>query len=168
MRQLVVGDVEPPEPTILVAARPECGITRPQAPGRARLLPTSHDVRDVVGERPAEGEHGSGDPVLPCMATHMMPPTGLPQVVWRAGLDLNPLDVTDPADLALRHGLPVSHVDEAVRAVRAAGPPGIAQRTVRDLLRAQAEDLAERRLAPAWRQAPIRNAAPRLCRPCRR
>ena len=35
-------------------------------------------------------------------------------------------------------------------AVRAAGPPGIAQRTVRDLLRAQAEDLAERRLAPAW------------------
>ena len=55
-----------------------------------------------------------------------------------------------PADLAVRHGLPVSHVDEAVRAVRAAGPAGIAQRTVRDLLRAQAEDLAERRLAPAW------------------
>ena len=48
------------------------------------------------------GDHlvGSGDPVLPCTATHMMPPTGLPHVVWRAGLDLNPLDVTDPADLA--------------------------------------------------------------------
>ncbi|MGN9780737.1 DUF2332 family protein [Nonomuraea sp. ZG12] len=48
------------------------------------------------------GDHqvGSGDPVLACTATHMLPPTGLPQVVWRAGLDLNPLDVTDPADLA--------------------------------------------------------------------
>ncbi|WP_327106995.1 DUF2332 family protein [Nonomuraea glycinis] len=41
-----------------------------------------------------------GGPVLPCTATQMMPPTRLPQVVWRAGLDLNPLDVTDPADLA--------------------------------------------------------------------
>jgi hypothetical protein len=30
----------------------------------------------------------------------MRPPTGLPEVVWRAGLDLNPLDVTDPADVA--------------------------------------------------------------------
>jgi hypothetical protein len=27
------------------------------------------------------------------------PPAGLPEVVWRAGLDLNPLDVTDAADL---------------------------------------------------------------------
>src|SRR5580700_5480496 len=29
----------------------------------------------------------------------MVQPAGLPEVVWRAGLDLNPLDVTDPADL---------------------------------------------------------------------
>jgi hypothetical protein len=28
------------------------------------------------------------------------PPAGVPEVVWRAGLDLNPLDVTEPADLA--------------------------------------------------------------------
>jgi hypothetical protein len=48
------------------------------------------------------GDHliGSGDPLLACTATNVAPPTGLPQVVWRAGLDLNPLDVTDPADLA--------------------------------------------------------------------
>lgn len=48
------------------------------------------------------GDHlvGSGDPVLACTATNMAPPIGLPQVVWRAGLDLNPLDVTDPVDLA--------------------------------------------------------------------
>ncbi|MFI7107078.1 DUF2332 domain-containing protein [Nonomuraea sp. NPDC050227] len=48
------------------------------------------------------GDHlvGSGDPVLACTAAGLAPPTSLPQVVWRAGLDLNPLDVTDPADLA--------------------------------------------------------------------
>ncbi|GAA4562114.1 DUF2332 domain-containing protein [Micromonospora coerulea] len=48
------------------------------------------------------GDHhvGSGEPVLDCVATGMAPPARLPQVVWRAGLDLNPLDVTDPADLA--------------------------------------------------------------------
>jgi hypothetical protein len=48
------------------------------------------------------GDHqiGTGDPVLSCVATGMAPPAGRPEVVWRAGLDLNPLDVTDPADLA--------------------------------------------------------------------
>jgi hypothetical protein len=47
------------------------------------------------------GEHqiGAGDPLLECAATGMEPPARLPEVVWRAGLDLNPLDVTDPADL---------------------------------------------------------------------
>jgi hypothetical protein len=43
---------------------------------------------------------GAGSPVLDCAATGMVPPAGVPEVVWRAGLDLNPLDVTDPADVA--------------------------------------------------------------------
>jgi hypothetical protein len=43
---------------------------------------------------------GAGVPVLACAATGMAPPADLPEVVWRAGLDLNPLDVTDPADVA--------------------------------------------------------------------
>ena len=42
----------------------------------------------------------TGDPVLECAATGVAPPAGLPEVVWRAGIDLNPLDVTDPADVA--------------------------------------------------------------------
>ncbi|GAB3139624.1 DUF2332 domain-containing protein [Microbispora hainanensis] len=48
------------------------------------------------------GDHpvGSGEPVLDCAATGVTPPARLPDVVWRAGLDLNPLDVTDPADVA--------------------------------------------------------------------
>lgn len=48
------------------------------------------------------GDHqlGAGVPVLDCAATGMAPPAGRPDVAWRAGLDLNPLDITDPADLA--------------------------------------------------------------------
>jgi hypothetical protein len=47
------------------------------------------------------GNHriGTGEPVLPCVASGVAPPARRPEVAWRAGLDLNPLDVTDPADL---------------------------------------------------------------------
>jgi hypothetical protein len=44
-------------------------------------------------------EVGSSGPVLDCALTGTAPPTRLPEVVWRAGLDLNPLRVTDPADV---------------------------------------------------------------------
>jgi len=43
---------------------------------------------------------GDGEPMLECALTGAAPPTTRPEVVWRAGLDLNPLDITDPADLA--------------------------------------------------------------------
>ena len=48
------------------------------------------------------GDHvvGSGEPVIDCAATGLTPPVDVPDVVWRAGLDLNPLDVTDSADVA--------------------------------------------------------------------
>ncbi|MFI6761728.1 DUF2332 domain-containing protein [Micromonospora sp. NPDC050417] len=48
------------------------------------------------------GQHaiGSGEPVLECAASGVAPPTVLPEVVWRAGLDPNPLRVTDPVDVA--------------------------------------------------------------------
>jgi hypothetical protein len=40
-------------------------------------------------------------PVFRCVANAATPrPTATPQVVWRAGLDLNPLDVADPAQAA--------------------------------------------------------------------
>ncbi len=39
---------------------------------------------------------------LECTLTGTAPPTRLPGVVWRAGIDLNPLDVTDPEDRAWR------------------------------------------------------------------
>jgi hypothetical protein len=48
------------------------------------------------------GDHviGSGEPVLECAASGVALPAGVPEVAWRAGLDLNPLDVTDQADIA--------------------------------------------------------------------
>jgi hypothetical protein len=48
------------------------------------------------------GESTAGAPsVLACRAKGDVPlPAALPQVAWRGGLDLNPLDVTDPGDMA--------------------------------------------------------------------
>ncbi|MEV4464521.1 DUF2332 domain-containing protein [Micromonospora echinofusca] len=43
---------------------------------------------------------GAGDPAFGCAAIGMAPPDRLPEVVWRAGVDLNPLRVTEPADVA--------------------------------------------------------------------
>jgi hypothetical protein len=40
-------------------------------------------------------------PIFPCKPAETMPlPKILPQVVWRSGLDLNPIDVNDPAEAA--------------------------------------------------------------------
>jgi hypothetical protein len=77
------------------------------------------------------GDHmiGSGEPVLECVATGMAPPARVPDVVWRAGLDLNPLDVTDPADVAWLDALIwPEHAHrrarlQAAAAVAAADPP---------------------------------------------
>jgi hypothetical protein len=77
------------------------------------------------------GDHtiGAGEPVLECAATGMAPPVGVPEVVWRAGLDLNPLDVTDPADVAWLEALIwPEHAHRRARlraaaAVAAADPP---------------------------------------------
>ncbi|SHF63978.1 hypothetical protein SAMN05443575_0511 [Jatrophihabitans endophyticus] len=42
---------------------------------------------------------GEGPPVLSCRLEGAPPPSRRPEVVWRAGLDLNPLDVTDDEDV---------------------------------------------------------------------
>ncbi len=77
------------------------------------------------------GDHvvGSGEPVLECAVTGVAPPTAVPDVVWRAGLDLNPLDVTDAADVAWLEALiwpEHEHRRQRLRAaaaVAAAEPP---------------------------------------------
>jgi len=45
----------------------------------------------------AAGQH----PVFPCAVDAKTPiPAAIPQIVWRAGLDLNPLDISDPEQAA--------------------------------------------------------------------
>ncbi|MDO3700506.1 DUF2332 domain-containing protein [Micromonospora sp. C28SCA-DRY-2] len=72
---------------------------------------------------------GRGGPVLDCALTGSAPPERRPEVVWRAGLDLNPLDVTDPADVAWLDALiwpEHEHRRDRLRAaaaVAAADPP---------------------------------------------
>ncbi len=77
------------------------------------------------------GDHvvGAGEPVLECAATGVDLPDAVPEVVWRAGLDLNPLDVTDPGDVAWldalvwpEHGHRRARL-RAAAAVAAAEPP---------------------------------------------
>src|SRR3984885_5242978 len=67
--------------------------------------------------------------LLDCAATGMALPAARPEVAWRAGLDLNPLDVTDPADFAWLEALIwPEHAHRRARlraaaAVAAAEPP---------------------------------------------
>lgn len=56
----------------------------------------------------------------------------------------------DVDEVAAMHGLAVGQVAEAVRAVKAVGPLGIAERCVGDLLGAQAEELVRQGAAPHW------------------
>ncbi|MGS2614556.1 DUF2332 domain-containing protein [Micromonospora sp. LZ34] len=81
------------------------------------------------------GDHrlGTGDPVLDCALTGTVPPDRLPEVVWRGGLDLNPLRVTDSADVAWLDALiwpEQTHRRARLRAaaaVAAADPPLLAR-----------------------------------------
>ena len=79
------------------------------------------------------GRHvvGAGGPVLECEAFATALPDRLPQVVWRAGLDLNPLDVNQPADMAWLEALIwPEHAHrrarlQAAAAIVAADPPAL-------------------------------------------
>jgi hypothetical protein len=78
--------------------------------GHARLAPPSPDA-----------------PVFSCAVTGPAPlPTALPRIVWRAGLDLNPLDVASDEDTAWLNALIWPEQEERRRNLRAA--LGVARR----------------------------------------
>lgn len=99
---------------------------------------------DRYAYRYGDRQIGTGDPVLSCVATGMAPPASRPEVVWRAGLDLNPLDVTDPADLAWLEALVwPEHAHRLARlraaaALAAADPPRLVRGDLVDDLAALA------------------------------
>ncbi len=94
--------------------------------------------------RYSDHQIGASDPVLDCAATGIAPPAGLPEVAWRAGLDLNPLDVSNPADFAWLDALIwPEHTHRRARlraaaAIAAADPPLLVRGDVVDDLPALA------------------------------
>jgi len=92
---------------------------------------------------------GDGPVVLDCDLTGQAPPTALPRVVWRAGLDLNPLDITDPADARWLESLiwpEHHHRRDRLRAaarIAAAEPPRLRRGDVVDDLPALAAQAPE-------------------------
>jgi RNA polymerase sigma-54 factor len=74
-------------------------------------------------------------PALHLLLTHLTP---------RGILD------AEPEEIARLHGLRDHQVQEALRALRAVGPPGIASTSVTGLLAAQAEALVEAGKVPGW------------------
>lgn len=60
----------------------------------------SYEYAHAGGTVRLDPADGPSDVVIPCDLRAGAAPTRLPDVVWRAGLDLNPLDVTDAGDLA--------------------------------------------------------------------
>lgn len=101
---------------------------------------------------------GPSEVLLPC-AIEGPVPTRMPDVVWRAGIDLNPLDVRDPGDLAWLEALVwPEHTDrvETLRAaarVVAAEPPRL---VTGDLLAGLADLVAA---APAEATVVVQNSA---------
>ncbi|GAB2569268.1 hypothetical protein Aab01nite_07830 [Paractinoplanes abujensis] len=89
---------------------------------------------------------GTSGPVLPCHLTGRTPPTALPTVTWRAGLDLNPLDITDADDRAWLEALiwpEHDHRRDRLRAaaeIAAADPPRLVRGDLVDDLPALAAE----------------------------
>ena len=70
---------------------------------------------------PHGGLRGSGGPVLTAQATGPLPvPDRHPEVAWRGGVDLNPLDVSDPDAMAWLENLVWPEQDERRRRLRTA------------------------------------------------
>ncbi|GAA2376735.1 DUF2332 domain-containing protein [Catellatospora methionotrophica] len=106
-----------PQPLALIEVGASAGLC---------LYPDRYRYR--YGDRSPIGPQGA--PLLDCAVDGPVPvPDRLPQVVWRAGIDLNPLDVTDPDDVRwLRSLIWPEHTERAERlsaaaAIAAAEPP---------------------------------------------
>lgn len=92
----------------------------------------SYRYRGAQGVRALDPVSGPSRVVLECATSGPVPvPAAIPEVVWRAGVDLNPLDVNDADDIAWldaliwpEHDDRRARLREAVRIVRA-DPPRI-------------------------------------------
>lgn len=100
---------------------------------RFRTASAGEGERDDGGDGADEATRldpadGPSPVVLACRLTGIEPPTHLPEVVWRGGLDLNPLDVQDDDAMAWLQTLVWRGHEERVQ--RLAGAIGVARELV--------------------------------------
>jgi Uncharacterized protein conserved in bacteria (DUF2332) len=93
-------------------------------------------------------------PVFPCRASSGTPlPRTVPHIVWRAGLDLNPLDVADPEQMTWLQTL--VWPEQTGRAERLRAAVRIAQADPPRLVQGDLRDGVARRAAEAAKDAPL-------------
>ncbi|WP_448004907.1 DUF2332 domain-containing protein [Agromyces bauzanensis] len=113
------------------------------------LYPERYSYR-YTGYPQLDPAAGPSPVVLDCTANGPVPVPGrLPEVVWRGGIDLNPLDVRHPDDLAWLDALVWPEHDDrrarlrAAAAIVAADPPHIVAGDVNDRLVALAAEVPD-------------------------
>lgn len=113
-------------PLALVEAGASAGLT---------LYPDRYSYRYDTGAhiRELHPADGPSSAILECTIDEPSVPDRLPEIVWRAGIDLNPLDITDPTALTWLETLIWPEHDhrrrrlDAAAAIAAADPPHLEQ-----------------------------------------
>jgi hypothetical protein len=129
------------EPVALVEAGASAGLC---------LYPDGYDYRWTDADGQVTALTGSGGPVLPCATRGPVPfPSAYPTVAYRGGIDLNPLDPTDPDDAGWLAQLVWPEQDD--RRTRLELAVAIARRDPPDLVRGDLLELLPRVVADAGR-----------------
>lgn len=119
---------------------PSCGRPRPggQCTNCAHARPSSETLASPFDELAALAMCEVRTECRPVMALF------LNHLTVRGLLD------SDAAEIADLHGVPLAHITECIRAVKAVGSVGVAERTVPELLAAQARVLVDSGCADPW------------------
>ena len=129
-----------PQPLALIEVGASAGLC---------LLPDLYGY-DYGSGRILRPERGTGFPVFACSVSEAAPiPAAAPTIVWRAGLDLNPLDAANPAEAAWLGTLVWPEQTERLANLRAALKIAAAYKP-----RVVRGDLLGERLAQLCREAP--------------
>ena len=150
------------------------------------LYPDRYSYRYIAGDGAERMLHPAAGPspvAFDCATTGPVPvPAGLPTVVWRAGVDLNPLDLNDEADVAwldaliwpehadrrarLQAAVQVARADparivrgdlnEQVEALVAQAPAGATVVVVHTAVLAYLDEAATRRFTATLARLPVR------------
>lgn len=104
------------------------------------LLPDCYGY-NYGGERVLAQPNGAAGPIFPCEVDDSTPlPSELPQVVWRAGLDVAPIDLADPEQVAWLEALVwpeeterLARLRGAIEIARVQKPPVVKGDLLRDL-----------------------------------